>query len=80
MFGAILLALAGASILSTVSDAAAYGNMKRSQKEAWEKSREARKASYAKFAKEHDCYWRASEDPYALFFPDVNRHYDGTPR
>ena len=80
MIGAILFALAGASLLSTANDAAAYSNMKRKQKEDWEKSREIRKANYARFAKENDCYWRASEDPYGLFFPDMNRHYDGTPR
>lgn len=80
MLGVILIAIVGASILSTASDAAAYSNMKRKQKEDWEKAKEARKANYARFAKEHDCYWRASEDPHGMFFPDINRHYDGTPR
>lgn len=78
MLGVILIAIVGASILSTASDAATYSNMKRQQKEDWEKAKEARKENYTQFAKKYDCYYRASEDPHGMFFPDTRRHYDGT--
>lgn len=67
-------------LLKTASDAAAYSNMKRQQKDHWEKMREHIKENYERMAKENDFYWRASEDPYGMIAPDRSRHYDGTPR
>lgn len=80
MMGAILALFALSCALSTVSDAAAYSNMKRQQKERWQQAYEDTKRNYERIAKENDFYWRASEDPTGMFFPDRRRHYDGTPR
>ena len=72
--------LAGSSILSTANHAAAYHNLKREQREAWERGRQLTKENWVRFAKEHDVYYRPEEDPRGMFTPDLNRHYDGTPR
>ena len=80
MMGVILALFALSCALSTVSDAAAYSDMKRQQKDHWDKMREHIKENYERMAKEKDFYWRASEDPYGMIAPDRSRHYDGTPR
>lgn len=80
MMGVILALFALSRALSTVSDAAAYSDMKLQQKDHWDKMREHIKENYERMAKENDFYWRASEDPYGMIAPDRSRHYDGTPR
>ena len=65
---------------SLASSGASYSNLKRQQREDWERTKKLRKENYENFAKKYDCYWNAAEDPHGIFFPDTRRHYDGTPR
>ena len=51
MMGVILALFALSCALSTVSDAAAYSDMKRQQKDNWDKMREHIKENYERMAK-----------------------------
>lgn len=80
MFGVILILFALSCAFSTAGNAIAYGDMKRQQKERWKQAQQDTKRNYERIAKEYDYYWRESEDPTGMFFPDRSRHYDGTLR